>query len=62
MNTETFKVVDTAEMQREIEEALAKGRAPATYIPVEGESRQARRARERAANKALRKQARKANA
>ncbi len=52
MNTETFKIVDTQKMQEEIEEAIRKGREPAQYIEVGNESRQVRRARERAANKA----------
>jgi len=57
MNTETFKLVDTKQMQDEIDEAIRKGRQPAQYIEVGNETRQARRARERAADKALRKQA-----
>lgn len=59
MNCDTFKVVDTAEMQREFEEAVANNMKPAQYIPVGGETRAERRARARIAAKAEKKLRRK---
>jgi hypothetical protein len=57
MNTRTFEVMDFDKMNKEIDEAKKAGREPDTYIPVGNETRQVRRAKERAAKKAMKKMA-----